>query len=82
MDKGAWAVYALVAVLSAVAVFVGYTSLSDTRGDADTGTTQYRVVYDERYGPDIYAIEGHMYLSNYHGGILHMESCPCLGEGK
>lgn len=25
----------------------------------------------------IIEVDGHQYLSNYHGGVYHLESCPC-----
>jgi hypothetical protein len=26
---------------------------------------------------EILEVDGHQYLSNYHGGLVHLESCPC-----
>lgn len=28
-------------------------------------------------GVDVWKIEGHLYLVNYHGGMVHAEHCPC-----
>lgn len=34
------------------------------------------------FSTSIYIIEvdGHEYLCNYHGGIIHLESCPCKNK--
>jgi hypothetical protein len=26
---------------------------------------------------EIIEVDGHEYLTSYHGGIIHLESCPC-----
>jgi uncharacterized protein YcfL len=28
----------------------------------------------------IVEVDGHEYLVNYHGGIVHLESCPCKNK--
>lgn len=36
-----------------------------------------RVFNHPNYFYEIIKVEGHLYLCNQKGGIVHMESCPC-----
>jgi hypothetical protein len=36
---------------------------------------------DSSYVLDIYSMEGHKYITNINGGLVHAESCECKIQG-
>jgi hypothetical protein len=54
---------------------------ADIERDAKLKTHQdARVIITKYSCYEIIEVYGHQYLSNYQGGIVHMESCPCKNK--
>jgi hypothetical protein len=63
--------------LAIILIAVSSCGNGDTEG-ATEHTRRIKVVEHQGLGNHaIIEIDGHEYLTNYHGGIIHLESCKC-----
>lgn len=52
----------------------------DTTTTAEEYSTKRIKIIDENMPITLYEIDGHEYISNFHGGIIHSEGCPCKNK--
>ena len=48
-----------------------------TKTKGENGREESMLILHTNYGVHVMSYKGHEYLVNFHGGILHSESCPC-----
>ena len=72
--------FAMIIALTACESKSGKLSHYENYKSTEKSEPRIKSVYHEtgvNGSHEILEVEGHLYLSNYHGGIVHMGSCPC-----
>jgi hypothetical protein len=70
----------LSAMIFAALMVLAASCKADDKSDADEPKRIHTIESNFATSTYIIEVDSHEYLVNYHGGIYHLESCPCKNK--